>query len=142
MVKSLLVLALVLVSTYAMATPTVHNGRVTITYDRGGNVASYERAWRNIAQQGVPVVIAGECTSACTFVLGIVPPNRVCMTRNAKFGMHLGRNGRVPDYAGTRYLQQLYYPPVVRSWIAAHEPLHDAPKFMHPSDMRGFYRMC
>jgi hypothetical protein len=73
-------------------------------------------------QSGERVVIDGACLSACTIVVGIIPSERLCATRNAVLGFHAAwlpdREGRTrPSREGTEVLMK-FYPPGLRRWIA------------------------
>jgi hypothetical protein len=92
-----------------------------ITADTGGSIHHYERLFSTVRATGEYVVIDGRCFSACTMVLGLVPPERVCVTSRAQLGFHAAW---FPDMAGGRVIsaqhtQKLHslYPPPVRNWI-------------------------
>jgi hypothetical protein len=61
---------------------------VIITGDGGGKVRAYETRWETVRAADDDVIIAGECASACTMVLSIVKPNRICSTGDGAFGFH------------------------------------------------------
>lgn len=94
---------------------------VVISSDRGGSIRQYEQRYALVRASGSPVVIDGRCYSACTLVLGLVPPNRVCVTSRARLGFHAAW---FPGPGGGQVLSrdhtfQLYriYPEWVRDWI-------------------------
>ncbi len=60
----------------------------TITDDPGGEILSFIARFVQWRDAGDSVRIEGECNSACTLVLGIIPSDRICATRNAEFGFH------------------------------------------------------
>src|SRR5712692_7152740 len=77
-----------------------------ISDDIGGRIGAYVDQYSAIRNSGERVVIDGACLSACTLVLGIVPRNRICVTRRATLGFHAawmpGANGKpVPSSVGT-----------------------------------------
>ena len=97
-----------------------------ITRDFGGLLEEYKAKYAKLRERGDRVIIDGICNSACTIVLGIVPPNRICVTPKASLGFHqayfdkswtLGI--RVTSYSGTNELIS-YYPQPVRDWINHH----------------------
>ncbi len=77
-------LAFSLLVSPVQAAPTVH----TITGDPGGEILGFIAKYVQWRDNGDSVRIEGECNSACTLVLGIVPTTRICATRNAEFGFH------------------------------------------------------
>ena len=79
----------------------------------GGRIGAYVNQYSEVRNSGERVVIDGACLSACTLVLGIVPRNRICVTRRAMLGFHAawmpGANGKpVPSAVGTQALWDLY----------------------------------
>src|SRR4051812_4260985 len=99
------------------------NATLLITSDIGGRIGQYVQTYQNARQSGELVVIDGTCLSACTLVLGIVPPDRICITRRATLGFHAawlpGPGGRpVRSLAGTQALWE-YYPAQVKRWITS-----------------------
>ncbi|WP_210206878.1 hypothetical protein [Rhodoplanes serenus] len=95
---------------------------VVIGSDRGGMIGDYVARYQRVRQSGERVVIDGTCLSACTLVLGMVPRDRVCATRNAALGFHAAWNldaagNQVTSPVATRLLWSLY-PAHVRQWIA------------------------
>jgi hypothetical protein len=67
------------------------------------------------------VVIDGRCAPACTMILGIVPADRICVTKNALLGFHAAlqpslSGRRVINGPGTRTLMS-FYPIPIRRWI-------------------------
>jgi hypothetical protein len=59
-----------------------------IVEDHGGQVGKYLQAFAKVRSSGEHVVIDGDCLSACTLVLGLVPSNQICATARARFGFH------------------------------------------------------
>jgi hypothetical protein len=101
---------------------------VVINDDYGGYVDGYKARYAAIRASGDRVVIDGACLSACTLVLGIVPPDHVCATRNAILGFHAVRfrylSGDVISNAATDRLMA-YYPQRIQNWIARNGGLAD-----------------
>ncbi len=94
-----------------------------ITRDFGGLVEQYKTKYAKLRDRGDRVVIDGICNSACTLVLGILPPNRICVTPRASLGFHAAYYDqaytlgiKVTSNAGTADLMS-YYPPSVKTWI-------------------------
>lgn len=115
--------------------------------DPGGIVATYDMWWHRVADSGVKVVIDGDCVSACALIMGIVPPERICMTARATFGLHMassvGEDGkRAPNPDFTAWMIRRYYPLVVQEWIEAHGGLKEDIQYMKLVDFKGYYRQC
>lgn len=130
--------------------PVLRNPPPTVVVrdvDPGGPVTLYEMWWKRVAESGARVVIDGDCVSACTFVLGIVPPDRVCVTDRATFGIHMAwsRNEQgepEPNKEATDRIIRQYYPPVVKAWILKHQPLTLAVQYMPAAELNGYYHTC
>ena len=112
---------LIVVLMVAFATPAA--AEVRITRDLGGYVDQYKAKYARIRDQGERVVIDGVCNSACTLLLGIVPPHQICVTPRASLGFHQAyydkrwtAGVRVTSIAGTAELLSIY-PKPVKEWI-------------------------
>jgi hypothetical protein len=95
-----------------------------ISEDRGGQIGAYLQTFTNVRDTGERVVIDGNCLSACTILLGVVPRNRICATPRARLGFHAAwmpdESGRpVTSPLGTQALWNIY-PPHVRRLINRH----------------------
>lgn len=118
---------------------------VRVQYDPGGHIGSYYDRLQQIRASGERVVIDGPCMSACTLVLGMLPPGRVCATDKAVLGFHQawytdGRT-RSPSTEATRFLVS-HYPSRVRSWIAQHGGLTPKMLLMRGGDLKGVLPPC
>ena len=71
---------------------------VRIKADAGGMIGPYLESLIALRGSGERVIIDGPCLSACTMVLGVIPRERICVTRRARLGFHAawrpGENGR------------------------------------------------
>ena len=95
-----------------------------ISEDRGGQIGHYLEAFAMVRSSGENVVIDGNCLSACTLVLGLIPRSRICATSRARLGFHAAwmpdSDGRpVTSAMGTQALWNIY-PGSVRHWIKRH----------------------
>ena len=95
-----------------------------ISEDRGGQIGHYLQTFASLRSSGENVVVDGNCLSACTLVLGLVPREKICATQHARFGFHAAwmpdNDGRpVTSPLGTQALWDIY-PPSVRRWISSH----------------------
>ena len=117
-----------------------------IADDRGGQIGRYLEAFSTVRSSGERVVVDGNCLSACTLVLGLVPHERICATRRARFGFHAAwmpdRDGRpVTSPFGTQALWNIY-PASVRQWISRHGGLSREMIFMQGQDLNGIVASC
>ena len=117
-----------------------------ISDDIGGRIGAYVDQYSQVRNSGERVVIDGACLSACTLVLGIVPRNRICVTRRATLGFHAawmpGPNGKpVPSAVGTQALWDMY-PSHVRQWINARGGLSAKMMFLRGKELMSMYPEC
>jgi len=117
-----------------------------ISEDRGGQIGHYLQTFAMLRSTGERVVIDGNCLSACTLVLGIIPRDRICVTSRARLGFHAAwmpdADGRpVTSPMGTQALWNLY-PASVRRWINRHGGLSRRMIFMQGRDLAGVVPMC
>lgn len=119
---------------------------VRISNDKGGQIGPYLDAFLNIRKLGHNVIIDGPCLSACTLVLGVLPPDRICVTRRAQLGFHAawnpGSNGRpVLNVAGTKALWDLY-PSEIRAWLRKRGGLKPKMVILSGPELMSMYRVC
>jgi hypothetical protein len=120
---------------------------VRIVNDPGGEVSSYVLKFKGVRATGERIIIDGPCLSACTLLTGIVPRNRVCVTKRAVLGFHAASyyddasRSLVPTRAGTRLLMRLY-PHEIRSWIDRHGGLRPQLMTMRRRDLAALYPRC
>src|SRR5471032_2301966 len=67
---------------------TSASATMRIAEDRGGQIGHYLQAFAMLRSSGEKVVVDGNCLSACTLVLGLIPRERMCATSRARFGFH------------------------------------------------------
>ena len=119
---------------------------VLIGDDPGGPVGGYMQRYASIRDSGEDVVVNGECLSACTLVLALVPRERICLTRNAVFGFHAAMaqtEWRHPGAgsAATRALWELY-PEPVRKLIAQKGGLSETMIYLTASELAKNFPLC
>src|SRR6266508_6795026 len=117
--------ALVLGAAMAASGVSAAPAAVRIKADPGGQIGPYLENLVALRSSGEKVIIDGPCLSACTMVLGVIPRERICVTRRARLGFHAawhpGNNGRpITSRGGTQLLMDVY-PQNVRRWIAKKE---------------------
>jgi len=139
--RSLALCVVVLASGVAPASATMR-----IAEDRGGQIGHYLQAFAMLRSSGERVVVDGNCLSACTLVLGLIPRERMCATPRARFGFHAawmpdGDGQPVTSPLGTQALWNIY-PNPVRRWINRHGGLSRKMIFMQGSDLGGIVASC
>jgi len=123
------------------------SAEIRISGDPGGEVASYVRKFEAVRASGERVVIDGPCLSACTLLLGIVPRDHICVTRQAVLGFHAASyyddtsRTLVPTREGTRLVMQVY-PPQIRSWITHHGGLRPTLIELRGRELADMYPTC
>ncbi|HEY1474408.1 MAG TPA: hypothetical protein VGF53_10025 [Pseudolabrys sp.] len=117
-----------------------------IAEDRGGQIGQYLQNFTAMRQSGERVIVDGNCLSACTLVLGVIPSDRICATARARFGFHAAwmpdPNGRpVTSPMGTQALWNIY-PVSVRHWINQHGGLSRKMIYMQGRSLSGIVASC
>jgi hypothetical protein len=139
--RSVIAGALFLISGVSSASATM-----LITEDRGGQIGQYLQAFAALRSSGEDVVIDGNCFSACTLLLGLIPRERVCATSRARFGFHAAwmpdENGQpVTSPMGTQALWNVY-PNKVRSWIGRNGGLSRKMIFLQGRALNNIVQSC
>ncbi len=140
-IRSLLLCAILLACGVTSASATMR-----ISDDRGGQIGQYLQAFTAVRATGEPVVVDGNCLSACTLVLGLIPHNQICATPRARFGFHAAW---MPDLAGrpvtsapgTQALWKIY-PASVRRWISRHGGLSRRMIYLEGRSLNGVVSIC
>ncbi len=140
-IRGLILCAALLMAGIAPASATMR-----IAEDRGGQIGHYLQAFALLRSTGENVIVDGNCLSACTLVLGMIPSNKICATENARFGFHAAwmpdRDGRpITSATGTQALWKIY-PLVVRHWINQHGGLSRHMIFLEGRDLNSIVRSC
>jgi hypothetical protein len=129
----------------AMSGIHASSATVRILDDRGGRIGQYLDKFNAIRASGQNVVIDGECVSACTMVLGIVPEDKICVTSRASLGFHNAYNlkagARVTNAEATELLYSSYSAPV-KKWITAHGGLGPRMVVLRGKELQSMYRPC
>lgn len=137
---------LVLCAAVLMCGVTSASATMRIAEDRGGQIGHYLQAFAMLRSSGENVVIDGNCLSACTLVLGLIPRARICATPRARFGFHAawmpdGEGRPVTSPMGTQALWNIY-PAPVRRWINKHGGLSRKMIYLHGRDLGGIVESC
>jgi hypothetical protein len=125
---------------------TSASATMRIAEDRGGQIGQYLQAFTTLRTSGERVVVDGNCLSACTLILGLVPRERICATQRARFGFHAAwmpdRDGRpVTSPLGTQALWSIY-PASVRRWINQHGGLSRRMIYLQGQELDGIVASC
>lgn len=119
---------------------------VRIADDRGGRIGTYVDKYQGLRNSGEEVIIDGLCASACTIVLGAIPPSRICVTSHATLGFHaawdFGANGRAVTNSEATKMLYLMYPSPVRRWIASRGGLTPHMLFLRGKQLQAMYKPC
>ncbi|CAL75358.1 conserved hypothetical protein; putative signal peptide [Bradyrhizobium sp. ORS 278] len=109
----------------------------------GGNVAAHIYKYTQVNQHYDRVVIDGQCKSACTTVLGVVPLNKICIAPRGYFMFHAAHNSDRSFNFGLTQLMMQAYAPEVRDWVIRHHALEhvDPYTYLYPKDV-AFIRHC
>jgi hypothetical protein len=140
-IRALLLCAAVLASGVTSASATMR-----IAEDRGGQIGHYLQAFAMLRSSGERVVVDGNCLSACTLVLGLIPRSHMCVTERARFGFHAawmpdGDGHPVTSPMGTQALWKIY-PGSVRSWISRHGGLSRKMIYLQGRELTGIVASC
>jgi hypothetical protein len=139
-------LAVVFGAVLAALSGSSASAAVRITSDTGGQIGPYLEQLIAIRESGQQVIIDGPCLSACTLVLGVIPRERICVTRRARLGFHAawdhGENGRPMTNRGGTQLLMAVYPPNVKNWINRRGGLTREMKYLTGRELASMYRTC
>jgi hypothetical protein len=130
----------------SLLTASPASATMRIAEDRGGQIGQYLQAFGMLRTSGERVVIDGNCLSACTLVLGIIPPARICATPRARLGFHAawmpdGEGRVVTSPMGTQALWNIY-PNNVRRWISRNGGLSRKMIFMQGRELNSVVASC
>ena len=119
---------------------------VRITSDTGGQIGPYLETLAAIRDSGQRVIIDGPCLSACTMILGVIPRDRICVTRRARLGFHAawhhGENGRPATNRGGTQLLMAVYPQNVKRWLGRRGGLTRQMKYLTGRELAAMYPTC
>ena len=129
----------------ALAVSTAH-ATVRIKADPGGQIGPYLENLVALRGSGERVIIDGPCLSACTMLLGVIPPNRICVTPRARLvtcwplppGCHAAWK---PSREATQLLMDIY-PENVRHWIARRGGLSPRMMYLSGRELTAMYQTC
>ena len=130
----------------AAASASTASAVVRITSDTGGQIGPYLETLAAIRDSGQRVIIDGPCLSACTMILGVIPRERICVTRRARLGFHAawhhGENGRPATNRGGTQLLMAVYPQNVKNWLSRRGGLTREMKYLTGRELASMYPTC
>jgi hypothetical protein len=130
----------------AAASASTASAVVRITSDTGGQIGPYLETLAAIRDSGQRVIIDGPCLSACTMILGVIPRERICVTRRARLGFHAawhhGDNGRPATNRGGTQLLMAVYPQNVKNWLSRRGGLTREMKYLTGRELASMYPTC
>jgi hypothetical protein len=140
-IRGLVLCTALLASTIVPASATMR-----IAEDRGGQIGQYLQSYALLRSSGEKVVVDGNCLSACTLLLGVIPRDRICATERARFGFHAAwmpdSTGRpVTSPMGTQALWRIY-PSSVRRWISRNGGLSRRMIYLEGRALAGIVPSC
>ena len=129
-----------------LVTATAASAEVRIERDYGGQIGPYLDRYAVVRESGERVVIDGECMSACTLVLAVIPPDRICITPRATLGFHAAwlpdENGRPVIHRGGTQVLWRFYPARIRHWINRHGGLTGHTILLRGHELATMYHSC
>ena len=138
--------AVLLGAVLTAASASTASAVVRITSDTGGQIGPYLETLAAIRNSGQRVIIDGPCLSACTMVLGVIPRERICVTRRARLGFHAawhhGENGRPATNRGGTQLLMAVYPQNVKNWLSRRGGLTREMKYLTGRELASMYPTC
>jgi len=138
--------AVLLGAVLTAASASAASAVVRITSDTGGQIGPYLETLAAIRDSGQRVIIDGPCLSACTMILGVIPRERICVTRRARLGFHAawhhGDNGRPATNRGGTQLLMAVYPQNVKNWLSRRGGLTREMKYLTGRELASMYPTC
>ncbi|WP_316207417.1 hypothetical protein [Bradyrhizobium sp. SZCCHNR3118] len=127
---------------------------IFIKDDPGGVLTEFAKKYSTWRDDGTNVVIDGECVSACTMLLGLLRPEKVCATKDAVLGFHSAstetkEQGKPDIFKHAEEISALefnMYPGVVRAFLAKEgwygPNAHPEIIWVRGKDVNKFVRPC
>jgi len=121
------------------------DGFVVINDDPGGDLSSYWDIFRFYAHQNTTVEVRGDCTSACTLIVGAIDKSKICFGSNGKLHFHQASSA-LDDSISPETTQWMFdnYPSDIQNWIGHAEDLPaEGFRTLHAQDLwKMGYHKC
>jgi hypothetical protein len=120
---------------------------IRIEDDLGGPLGDYILRFSNASRSREKVIIDGRCYSACTTVIGLVPPQNICVTPRAVLGFHAALapdhwGGLAIDADATRLIYNIY-PKPIQEWLKNSGGLERRRMiYLRSADLAKLYARC
>jgi hypothetical protein len=132
--------------------PAQTDGVMRLANDPGGLINAYRDKFVQARESGERVVIDGACLSACTLAVGLLPPDRICVTPKAVLGFQAawtpvpGTDGtnkadRIPSAAATQHMMNIYTP-TLQQWINQHGGLTSNMIYLKGDELAAIVPKC
>jgi hypothetical protein len=125
---------------------TSANAGIRIAQDNGGQIGQYLHQYSMMRSSGENIIIDGQCLSACTLVLGVVPRERICVTSRARLGFHAAwlpdEGGRPTTFPRATQLMMGIYPERIKRWIAKNGGLQRRMIYLSGRELTSMYPTC
>jgi hypothetical protein len=127
------------------SSPSAH-ATIRLANDPGGLIAAYQHRFERARATGERVIIDGQCLSACTLAVGLVPKEQVCATPKAVLGFHAAwqptpYGGRAVSTGATQHMMNIY-PSYLQSWINSHGGLTPHMIFLKGDELTNMVPAC
>lgn len=137
---------LLVIAVLALSRPVSGSDTVRIADDRGGQISEYLRIAHEWKRANKRVIIDGNCESACTVILGVLPRGRICVTARARLGFHAawrpGFFGQpVVNWEASQVLFDLY-PRDMQDWIGRKGGLSVTLTYLEGAELAKFFQKC
>jgi len=95
------------------------DGFVVINDNPGGNPYEHWELYQHYGRMNSKVEVRGDCTSACTLIVGAIDKSKICFGPNGELHFHQGRDTRWPDNPVPEMTQWMFdrYPSDIQNWI-------------------------
>ena len=127
------------------ASPSAH-ATIRLANDPGGLIAAYQHRFERARTTGERIIIDGQCLSACTLAVGLVPKEQVCATPKAVLGFHAAwtptpYGGKAVSAPATQHMMDIY-PPDLQGWINTHGGLTPHMIFLKGPELEAMVPAC
>jgi hypothetical protein len=128
-----------------ISSPSAH-ATMRLANDPGGLIAAYQHRFERARMSHERIIIDGQCLSACTLAVGLVPKEQVCATPKAVLGFHAAwtptpYGGRSVNFGATQHMMNIY-PSDLQGWINSHGGLTPKMIFLKGDELMAMVPAC